>query len=862
MNFPFEHVSFELGQLTLTINEQRITLFLVYRAPPSSKNKLTASLFFTELPDFLDFCLHCQNRIVISGDFNVHVDDAADSNAKKLLEQFEMYNLMQTVTEPTQMSGHILDLVVHRKNDDIILSTNVCHDLASDHYAILCHLSTPKLKCSPKFISTRSIGKVNHVKFAQDIAQFSTPNLPISEFNSNLSGIFDKHAPVRKIKIRDQKPSPWYTAISGQLRDAKSERRRAERQWKKSRLTVHKEIYDSAKRRVADLVDTAKTTFYSSLVSGSRTCKQLFQNMSRLLGKTKPVSLPSVSDIKILPNMFADFFCNKILTIRNCFPSTSQSRKTSPPFSGTPLSAFDPVTEDVVRKTIMQSTPKTCELDPMPTKFLFQHLDLLLPTITHIMNESLISGVCPTEFKTAILKPLLKKSNLDPNELKNYRPISNLPYLSKLLERLVLHQLFSHLTSHSLLSDHQSAYRPGHSTETVILRIANDLLNSLDQDKISVLLLLDLSAAFDTIDHDILLSRLNTTFGITNTALNWFRSYLSDRKQVVLVDGHRSSESTLNFGVPQGSVLGPVLFILYTTPLTHLIDTYSIRHEMYADDTQLVHSDTPPNYNHLIQSLQDSVTEVKNWMAENKLKLNDDKTEALRILPPSVDATSLPSTVDLGNTSVSFSDHVRDLGFFFDKEISMQHHIRKTCQVAYSELRRISSIRHYLTLDATKTLVSSSILSRLDYCNSLLIGCPQTLLRPLQQVQNSAAKLIYKAKRSTHCTPLLQELHWLPIEQRTKYKAACLCYHVITGTAPRYISDIFEIYTPSRYLRSSADDRIFRVPKYNRKKHGGRAFSSSAVQIWNSLPHHVRHSPSLPSFKSKLKTFLFQQHFF
>jgi len=824
-------------------------------------NKLTTSLFFTELPDFLDFCLLCNNRIVISGDFNFHVDDAADTNARKLLRQFDMYNLKQTVTEPTQRYGHTLDLVVHRNDDDIIHSTNVCHDLASDHYAILCHLSTPKLKCPPKIISTRSIAKIDHVKFAHDIAQFSTPNMSISEFNSNLSNIFDKHAPMRRVQIRERKNSPWYSTISGQLREVKSERRRAEREWRKSRLTVHKQIYDSAKRKVASLVDTAKTTFYSSLVSSSRTCKQLFQNMSHLLGKTKQVSLPSVSDIKTLPNMFADFFRNKILTIRNCFPSTSQSHNTLPPFSGTPLSAFDSVTEDVVRKIIMQTTPNTCELDPMPTKFLFQHLDLLLPTITHIMNESLVSGVCPTEFKTAILKPLLKKSNLNPDELKNYRPISNLPYLSKLLERLVLRQLFSHLTSHSLLSDHQSAYRPGHSTETVLLRIANDLLNSLDQDKISVLLLLDLSAAFDTIDHDILLSRLNTTFGISDTALNWFRSYLSDRKQIVVVNGNRSSESTLNFGVPQGSVLGPVLFILYTTPLTHLIDTYSIRHEMYADDTQLVHSDNPPNYHDLIQSLQESVTEVKNWMAENKLKLNDDKTEALRILPPSVDATSLPSTVDLGNTSVSFSDHVRDLGFFIDKDVSMQHHIRKTCQLAYFELRRISSIRHYLTLDATKTLVSSSILSRLDYCNSLLIGCPQTLLKPLQQVQNSAAKLIYKAKRSTHCTPLLQELHWLPIEQRIKYKAACLCHHVITGTAPQYLSDIFEIYTPSRSLRSATDDRIFRVPNYKRKKHGGRAFSSSAVQIWNSLPHHVRHSPSLPSFKTNLKTFLFQQHF-
>ncbi len=191
----------------------------------------------------------------------------------------------------------------------------------------------------------------------------------------------------------------------------------------------------------------------------------------------------------------------------------------------------------------------------------------------------------------------------------------------------------------------------------------------------------------------------------------------------------------------------------------------------------------------------------------------------------------------------------------------MQQHITKTCQTAYIELRRISSIRQYLTQDATKTLVSACILSKLDYCNSLLAGCSQKALRPLQQVQNSAAKLIFKARSSQHCKPLFQKLHWLPIEQRIKYKTSCLCYHVISGTAPGYLSELLSIYVPSRSLRSSADDRMFRVPRYCREKHGGRAFSFSAVQTWNSLPQSVRHRQSLLSFKSNLKTHLFREAF-
>ena len=185
----------------------------------------------------------------------------------------------------------------------------------------------------------------------------------------------------------------------------------------------------------------------------------------------------------------------------------------------------------------------------------------------------------------------------------------------------------------------------------------------------------------------------------------------------------------------------------------------------------------------------------------------------------------------------------------------------KICQTAYFELKRISSIRRFLAEDATKTLVTSCILSRLDYCNCLLMGTPNSLIQRLQKIQNFAAKLVLLARRHQHSTPLLEKLHWLPISERIKYKVACMCFSAINGSGPAYLSELLHVYIPSRTLRSYSDTRMLEIQKYKRKTHGFRAFSCFGPHIWNSLPQDLRHCSTLSSFKTKLKTFLFSQYF-
>lgn len=240
--------------------------------------------------------------------------------------------------------------------------------------------------------------------------------------------------------------------------------------------------------------------------------------------------------------------------------------------------------------------------------------------------------------------------------------------------------------------------------------------------------------------------------------------------------------------------------------------------------------------------LQNCFTHAQSWMSDNKLKLNCDKTEAIRFCKKSARISpSLPPFLTLSDNDIYFSDSVRDLGILLDSDLSMKQHVAKTCQLAYIELRRISSIRSYLSEESTKKLVSSYILSRLDYGNAALLGCPSSVIRPLQHIQNSAARLICQASRTQPCSPLLHKLHWLPVEQRIIYKCCCLCFKVIIGSAPAYLSDLLYLYAPARTLRSSADNRLFRLPHFHRKQHGQRAFSVLAPTVWNALPYSVRH---------------------
>uniref|UniRef100_A0A674PEA0 Reverse transcriptase domain-containing protein n=1 Tax=Takifugu rubripes TaxID=31033 RepID=A0A674PEA0_TAKRU len=399
----------------------------------------------------------------------------------------------------------------------------------------------------------------------------------------------------------------------------------------------------------------------------------------------------------------------------------------------------------------------------------------------------------------------------------------------------------------------QSGFRAHHSTEKALLKVTDDLLIASDHGLVSMLVLLDLSAAFDTVDHSIMLHRLEHVIGIKGTALDWFRSYLSDRYQFAHVHGVPSSYSRVSHGVPQGSVLGPILFTLYMLPLGNIIRQHGINFHCYADDTQLYLFMKPEETEKLVK-LQTCLKDIKSWMSSNFLLL---KTEVM-VFGPEPLRDGLDHMITLDGISLTSSLSVRNLGVTFDQNLSFNSHIKLVSRSVFFHLRNITKIRKLLTGHDAEKLIHAFVTSRLDYCNSLLSGCPNNCLRSPQLIQNAAARVLTGIDKRDHITPVMASLHWLPVKFRIIFKTLLLTYKVLRGLAPSYLEELVIPYHPNRLLRSqNAGPRV--VPRVSRSRMGGRAFSYQAPLLWNQLPVQVREADSIATFKIRLKTYLFEK---
>jgi len=365
----------------------------------------------------------------------------------------------------------------------------------------------------------------------------------------------------------------------------------------------------------------------------------------------------------------------------------------------------------------------------------------------------------------------------------------------------------------------------------------------------------------DTLDHDTLIRRLKHSFGLTGPVLQWIESYLVGRRQFVRVGQQKSMTEFCEYGVPQGSVLGPLFFTLYVAPTANIIDHHNVRHAQYADDTQLfvaLESDISlSDVNRCFCSLQ-------RWFDINGLSLNPDKSEAIifgtaarhRVEGGSIDSITLNN-----NTQIPVSKSVKSLGVVLDNSLSFDKHIEHVCKSANYHLRALRHIRKYLSTDDAATVATAMISSRLDYCNAVLHGISAKNIAKLQRIQNTLARSVSCSRRRDHIAPVLADLHWLPIAARIEFKIALLTFKTLTTQQPAYLHELLQIHSSGRQTRSS--DHNFLAVNRVHTEFASRAFCHAAPTIWNCLPTNLTDdlNCSVAVFKRKLKTVLFSRSF-
>ncbi len=858
--------AFEHGDFTISSHSASLHLIIVYRMRHTKSHPASVGTFISEFSTYLESVTSAQcENLLITGDFNFHVDVPTDQDAGKFCDLLRSADLHQHVDGPTHIGGHTLDLVITPEEGSFVGNIQIQAIHPSDHFATICTLNIARPAASKEVVTVRKLRNINIESLKEDVSA-SFDNLPddidldclSEEYDSILRGLVDKHAPA-KSRVRYLRPhSPWYT---NDLREKKQELRRYERKWVKSGLHVDKQIFREKCALYKHDLELAKTSYHRDQILACDQ-SQLFKLVDSMCVQKSTKILPSHDSPEILANEFASFFEDKVTNLCGNFNASRiqalNNDSTEPPMHK--LDVFTAMSEDEMRDLVMSMPTKSCPLDPMPTWLVKPCLDELLPTITQIVNNSLCSGYFPTSFKTAEVIPLIKKSTLDPQLLQSYRSVSNLKFISKVTEKAAIKQLQEYLTEFDLFPDFQSAYRKDHSCETALLRVVNDLLLSVDDHMDVVLVLLDLSAAFDTIDHDILIQRLETKYGISGKALNWFNSYIRGREQIVKISNASSEPHELLRGVPQGSVAGPQIFTLYASPLEDIVKQHdNVNGMYYADDSQLYIRLDPQNPVPAIHRLENCISDTKGWTCDNNLALNDGKTEVIHVTSRFSKTAPLQS-INVGDTAVTTVSQAKDLGVIIDRNLSFEPHVNNICRSASLALRNIGRIRKYLDRDTTEQLVHAFISSKLDCSNSILFGLPECQLSKLQRIQNSAARLVTLSKKYEHITPILQELHWLPVKQRIIYKLMLMTYKSLHGRTPDYISELITVKKPVRTLRSNSSTTLLRT-SVNTASYGQRAFSHAAPELWNQLPSHIRNAETLNTFKSLLKTHLFNNHF-
>ena len=801
----------------------------------------------------------------VLGDMNCDmITTRYDNDTSKLRSIADVYGLEQLISEPTRItptSSTLIDLIYTNCSDKIACS-GVCHIGISDHSMVYVYgkLALNGMSNGHNSITYRNFRNFDRQSFRHDILsqcwdnvyESSNPNEMWEQWKCTFLAIADKHAPLKTMRVRSRS-SPW---ITSELKDLMHNRDILKIKASKTNDPTDWALFKKQRNTVNKQIRSAKQVYYqNSFNKHTSNCRKTWQTINELTSRKS--GKPSVASLKVngltitnsleLSNEFNNHFANigpKLASEINC-DSGSYQRYLTVTDKRFKLQPTNPNKVFSLLNKLDKS--KATGLDKISARIVRECADLICVPICDIFNQSISQGIFPDDWKYARVTPLYKQG--DRGDVNNYRPISVIPIVAKVFERIVYEQLYAYLEEHDILCQNQSGFRANHSTVTALLEATDSWAYNIDNGKINGVIFLDLKKAFDTVDHQILLSKLSY-YGIHGKSFKWFQSYLENCTQKCSVNGSLSNSCSLTCGVPQGTILGPLLFLLYINDLPNCLSNCKPR--MYADDTHLTYASS--NLENLQFCLNEDLANVFDWLQANKLTLNMTKTEFMLIgSRQRLNTLTTSPIIRMNSTQVSKVSATKSLGVMIDDKLDWHDHIEKLTKKIASGIGALKRIRHLIPASTLHLIYQALIKPHFDYCDIVWGNCGKTLRDKLQKLQNRAARVLTFSNYDADTTELLEFLGWKNLARQQEIHKATMMFRCLHGLAPEYLCSKFTWRDPAYNLRDSENKLNVPLPRTNYYRN---SFSYNGATLWNSLPCDIRNIESLGVFKRKINDIL------
>lgn len=774
-----------------------------------------------------DLSLQYEN-VLLLGDFNTNWNktDSKTEQLKSCLEYYGLKCLNSLNTHYFNGGSSLIDLVLTNNSEFVLNLNQVSAPAFSKHDVLFCTINVNKVEEEVNGVY-RDYSRINVPRLVEAfdsinwnlLYTINDTDLALNFFNIQLIRLFNEFVPVRTFK---PKKNPWF---NHEIASAIVERNIAYRLWIADRTAFNHNQFKRMRNKVTSLINNAKTRYVSNNFTASNSSKDLWKRIKNL-NITKPSDCSNKFDNN--NDEINDYFCSNFTSDEELLPV---------PPSNEYGFKFSEILHDDIIIAINSIKSNAVGLDEIPLRFVKLLFPSICPMIHYIFNLIISTSKFPQAWKTSKVIPIKKKART--LSLDNLRPISILCAISKIFERILKNQIQAHIESFGLLHPFQSGFRKQHSTTSAFLKVHNDIHSAIDKKGVAFLFLIDFSKAFDRVSHTKLLKKLSSQFLFSRSAVNLMQSYLTNRSQTVFADGVYSKTSPIMSGVPQGSILGPLLFSCFINDLPNALKYCQIH--MFADDVQLYFTLDKGNISWMSRLISADLANVMSWANKNLLPINASKTKVM-FISRHTHIDSLPIFY-LGDDKLEYVDKVSNLGFIIQNNLEWDSHVNNMCGKIYGGLRLLKLSSNMLPTNVKLQLFKSLLLPHLIYGDVFLLNASARAIDRLRIALNCCVRYVFNLSRFSSVSHLQSKLIGCPFHEFLKMRSCLTLFKIIRFSTPQYLH---QILNPFQSLRI----RNFITPSHNTAHYANTLFVRGII-YWNLLPNEIKNLNSFSSFQQE-----------